>query len=64
MPQYELTGTPPGGMTIDSASGLIEWMPTTGQEGPHNITVRAWNSEGEDTRTTISMFPVQPVPRT
>ncbi len=31
----------PGGMTIDAGSGLIQWTPTTGQLGVHDVTVLA-----------------------
>ena len=38
---YSLEGTPPTGMTIDSVSGVILWLPAPGQEGINPVTVRA-----------------------
>jgi RHS repeat-associated protein len=35
---YELT-VAPAGMTIDSATGLVDWTPTTGQNGLHDVTI-------------------------
>jgi hypothetical protein len=39
----------PTGMTIDPSTGLIEWTPDVGQAGLNSVTVRATNSEGDDT---------------
>jgi len=36
----------PAGMTIDAASGLIQWTPTAGQLGAQAVTVRATDSGG------------------
>ena len=41
--------TSPGDMTIDPASGLIEWTPSA--EGDFDVTVQAANSEGSDTQS-------------
>jgi VCBS repeat-containing protein len=49
---YSLDGGPEG-MTIDEATGLIEWMPTSAQAGKYDITVkvadsnkiRAWDTQ-------------------
>jgi uncharacterized repeat protein (TIGR01451 family) len=38
--------TAPAGMTIDAASGLIEWTPTDVQVGEHTVTVRVEDSGG------------------
>jgi len=38
--------TAPAGMTIDPASGLIEWTPTTAQIGNQAVTVRVTDSGG------------------
>ncbi len=46
-PNYSLT-TAPSGMTINSATGLIEWTPSS--TGSYNVTVTASNSEGSDTQ--------------
>ncbi|MEX2214855.1 MAG: putative Ig domain-containing protein [Phycisphaeraceae bacterium] len=39
----------PAGMTIDAATGLIEWSPTADQLGDHAVTVTV--TDGEDTAT-------------
>ncbi len=36
----------PGGMTIDSVTGEISWMPQSGDEGDYPVEVQAQNSEG------------------
>jgi len=36
----------PAGMTINSASGLIQWTPAGGQVGPQNVTVRVSDTGG------------------
>ncbi len=38
--------TAPSGMIVDSSTGLIQWQPTTGQIGDHNVTVRAADAVG------------------
>jgi predicted RNA-binding protein with TRAM domain len=38
------------GMTIDPNTGEISWTPASGQEGVHDISVQAQNSEGTDTQ--------------
>lgn len=47
-PRYELVQGP-AGMTIDEASGLIDWTPF--QAGNHAVSVRAVNVHGEDSQT-------------
>jgi len=37
----------PAGMTIDSATGLVSWTPTTGQLGRHLVRVQVTDSQGE-----------------
>jgi hypothetical protein len=58
-PTFSLTAAPTG-MTIDSASGLISWTPTSGQLGAQTVTVQATNASGTDTKT----FTVTGVPDT
>ncbi|MCX4030004.1 putative Ig domain-containing protein [Endozoicomonas sp. SM1973] len=41
---YSLT-TAPAGMQIDRASGAINWTPTAGQAGVHNVVVRAADAQ-------------------
>ncbi|MEW6298613.1 MAG: putative Ig domain-containing protein, partial [Thermodesulfobacteriota bacterium] len=36
----------PAGMTIDAATGLIQWTPTGGQRGDHTVTVRVVDRGG------------------
>jgi hypothetical protein len=36
----------PAGMTVDADTGLIEWMPTSDQSGPHAVTVRVVDQAG------------------
>jgi hypothetical protein len=38
--------TAPNGMTIDPASGLIDWTPTPAQIGDHNVQVRVTDPSG------------------
>lgn len=53
-PTFSLT-TKPTGMTIDSVTGLITWLPTA--TGDHAVTVSATNSVGSDLQSyTISVF--------
>ncbi len=40
---YSLINSP-AGMTIDSATGLIEWMPNNAQDGQYDVTVRVEDS--------------------
>ncbi|MCB0059733.1 MAG: putative Ig domain-containing protein, partial [Caldilineaceae bacterium] len=36
----------PAGMTIDSASGLVQWVPTTAQQGERAVTLRVQDQLG------------------
>ncbi|MDH7514332.1 MAG: Ig domain-containing protein, partial [Bacteroidota bacterium] len=38
----------PSGMMIDSASGVISWVPAEGQEGLHDVSILAVNVHGSD----------------
>jgi uncharacterized repeat protein (TIGR01451 family) len=38
----------PNGMTVDPVTGLITWVPNLGQEGSHDVEVKASNSMGTD----------------
>ena len=44
--------TRPEGMTIDSASGLIEWKPTGSQSGDYDVEVKVHDSAGESSSDT------------
>jgi hypothetical protein len=52
--------TAPVGMTIDTATGLIEWTPTPAQIGTHDVTVRVHDSGGLTAaqRFTLTVAPV------
>jgi VCBS repeat-containing protein len=50
---YSLTENPEG-MTINEATGLIEWRPTRSQAGAHDVTVRVadnYKTRGVDTQS-------------
>jgi hypothetical protein len=49
-PTFSLLANPVG-MSIDSITGLIQWTPTNGQEGGHDVTVQAQSAEGTYTQT-------------
>ncbi|MDN5203126.1 Ig-like domain-containing protein [Fulvivirgaceae bacterium BMA10] len=49
-PTYSLN-TFPTGMTIDSQSGLISWVPALGQEGSNSVEVQVSNSQGQSTQS-------------
>jgi len=50
----------PAGMSINSASGVIAWMPANGQEGSHSVTVQV--SDGQASTTTSFNATVKPAP--
>lgn len=51
----------PAGMTIDPASGVIDWLPTA--DGDFDVEVEAANSEGADTQLfTIAVAASDPFP--
>lgn len=45
--QFALTQAPTG-MTLDGASGLLQWTPTEAQVGMHAATLRAYDNEGRE----------------
>jgi uncharacterized repeat protein (TIGR01451 family) len=51
-PTYTLVISPTG-MTIDTVTGLVSWMPTVAQEGSHAVNVEASNSEGTDAQDFV-----------
>lgn len=51
---FSLQNSPPTGMTIDAATGEINWTPITGQEGNQSIRVQATNALG----STIQDFTI------
>ncbi len=59
-PEFELT-VKPSGMSINSTTGVISW---TCAEGTHDVTVRAFNSAGEDFQTyqiVVNPAPYPPI---
>ncbi len=60
--EYSLDSSP-SGMTIDSASGLIQWTPNSGQVGSHEIVVRVQDGGGlYDTQAYSILVDVARVP--
>jgi hypothetical protein len=59
--RFRLVGEP-SGMTIDEATGLIEWTPTPGQTGPEGVTVVVEDDDGlRDTQyISITVTEVNP----
>ena len=47
---------PPQGMAIDPQSGVIEWTPTTDQEGDHTIEAKATDSGGLQASQSYELF--------
>ncbi len=62
--RFELTQFPPG-MTIDPASGRVDWAPAAGQAGPHEVAVRAFDPAGlDDSQSwTIEVAPCDDAPQ-
>ena len=55
---YSLT-TNPTGMTIDSATGLINWTPTSAQIGDHNVTVEVSDGKKSTTQSfTVKVYDI------
>lgn len=55
-PAYSLVASPEG-MTIDVTTGVIDWVPTVGQVGDHDVTVRASSQAGDADQTfTVSVI--------
>lgn len=59
-PAYSLTGTPPGGMTIDATTGLIRWTPAL--PGSYPVTVRASNGVGSAAQQSFTIVVAVPPP--
>ncbi|EXI66571.1 MAG: Cell wall-associated polypeptide CWBP200 [Candidatus Accumulibacter adjunctus] len=59
---FSLT-TFPAGMSINAASGLIQWSPSAGQIGSHNVSVRVQDSGGLfDLQSFLVVVVAAPVP--
>ena len=50
--------TAPAGMSIDPASGLIQWTPTAAQLGSNPVTVAATDPQGASASQTFSIVVV------
>ena len=48
---FALGGTPPAGMSINSANGRIDWVPPV--PGPYSVQIIASNPGGSDTKTLV-----------
>ncbi len=59
---YSLTAAP-SGMTIDSATGLIDWIPSAAQIGSHVVVVQVSDGNGGLTNQSFSVT-VNPIPNT
>ncbi|WP_170302455.1 SGNH/GDSL hydrolase family protein [Desulfosarcina widdelii] len=46
-PTFQLISAP-SGMTIGQSTGVVSWVPTSGQKGNHSVIVQATNSLGMD----------------
>src|SRR5262249_22694749 len=53
--------TAPAGMTIDAASGLIRWKPTSAQAGKQNVIVRVQDHGGLGAEQHFTVAVVRPV---
>lgn len=66
-PHYQLVEGP-AGLTVDSISGLLTWIPSISQAGTQTVTVRAVNNNGSQLRSftiqTIQLISptMQPIP--
>ena len=56
--------TAPTGMTIDSATGLITWMPGTDQIGNRQVTIKVTDSTGQFARQPYTLQVVDGTPPT
>ena len=55
---YSLTTNPPG-MTIDPATGVINWTPNSGQIGDNNVTVEVSDGKKSTTQSfTITVYDI------
>ena len=52
---YALGGSSPGGMTVDPASGVVQWTPGTQDAGTHPVTVEAADPHGATSTQTYSL---------
>jgi hypothetical protein len=57
-PEYMLTAAP-AGMTIDAATGVIDWTPASA--GNHSVMVKAFNTAGVDSQSFNIDIPATPV---
>ncbi len=55
--RYRLT-TSPAGMTINAATGLIQWMPAVAQTGSHDVAVLVEDGRGGNVAQTFTLVVV------
>ena len=58
---YSLTGTPPAGMGIDPAAGVLTWTPTAAQAGDHPVTIAVSDGRGGSVTQSFTLRVVVPV---
>jgi extracellular elastinolytic metalloproteinase len=56
---FSLPGSPPAGMTIDTATGLVSWTPPSA--GSFNVQIAATNPAGTDTETLVIQAADDPI---
>lgn len=57
---WSLDGVPPGGMVIDSNSGVVSWPNPVAAAAPYSITVRATSQCGPGTDTETYQLTIKP----
>jgi cyclophilin family peptidyl-prolyl cis-trans isomerase len=53
--KYELTNSPPTGLTINQGTGVMSWTPTGAQLGTHNFKVKATDTAGNTVETDFTI---------
>lgn len=59
--QYQLV-TPPAGMTINAATGVVTWIPVANQVGQQTFGISAVDAAGNITTQTVNITVDQPIP--
>ena len=57
---FFLVAPAPAGMTLDPASGLLQWLPSEGQAGAHDVTVQVADSRGALATQTFTVTVTAP----
>lgn len=53
--KYELTNSPPAGLTINQSTGVMSWTPTGSQLGTHTFKVKATDTAGNTAETDFTI---------